>query len=165
MPHCQLIIVNYLLSLLLATSSARVVDIMREKVGNMKNIIHVLFIDDEENDAELVHLNLENASLKVTTTSTPLEALKLLANQNFDCVVSDYKMPGRSGIELCREIRKTSNIPFIIYTGWESELVAKAALDAGVDYYIKKQENLSHYHNLAKSIEHAVENRREPSIS
>jgi CheY-like chemotaxis protein len=140
-----------------------VVDIVQKRTGNTKNIIHVLFIDDEKNDAELVHLNLDNASLKVTTTSTPSEALELLAHQSFDCVVSDYKMPGMSGIELCREIRKTSNIPFIIYTGWESEKVAKAALAAGVDYYIRKQENLAHYQNLAKSIEHAVENRRDPS--
>jgi DNA-binding response OmpR family regulator len=134
------------------------------KTGNDKTI-RILFIDDERDDAELVDLNLKKASLDVTTVSTPKEALTLLGRQSFDCVVSDYMMPDMNGIQLCAELRKKSSIPFIIYTAWDSEVVAKAALAAGVDYYIQKKENLAHFENLARSIEHAVENRREQQAS
>jgi CheY-like chemotaxis protein len=130
-----------------------------EKTGN-KRTIRILFIDDEKEDAEIVGLTLKKASLDVTTVSTPKEALALLGKQSFDCIVSDYKMPGMNGIQLCVEIRKTSKIPFIIYTAWDSEAVAKEALAAGVDYYIRKQGNLAHFENLARSVEHAVEMRR-----
>ena len=133
--------------------------ILPEKKGNAKKVIRILFIDDEKDDAELVELNLKKASLDVTTVSTPREALALLKKQDFDCIVSDYKMPEMTGIELCAEIRKTSNIPFIIYTAWDSEIVANAALAAGVDYYIRKQGDLAHFENLARSVEHAVEMR------
>ncbi len=132
---------------------------MSKKIGKTRNVIRVLFIDDEEDDAELASLALENHSLSITTTTTPSKALALLATQRFDCIVSDYMMPDMNGIQLCTEVRKKSNIPFIIYTAWTSEEVASAALAAGVDYYIRKQENLSHYQNLGSSIEHAVKNR------
>ncbi len=133
---------------------------MPEKIGEAKKVIRILFIDDEKDDAELVKLNLKRASLDVTTVSTPSEALALLKKQDFDCIVSDYRMPGMTGIELCAEIRKTSKIPFIIYTAFDSESVANAALAAGVDYYIRKKGDLAHFENLARSVEHAVENRR-----
>jgi CheY-like chemotaxis protein len=136
------------------------VALVQGKTGNTKNITRVLLIDDEEDNAELVSLNLENSTLKVTTTSTPSQALMLLTDQSFDCIVSDYKMPEMNGIQLCTEVRKKSNIPFIIYTSWESEKVARAALAAGVDYYTRKQETLAHYQNLARSIEYAVKNKR-----
>lgn len=132
---------------------------MPEKNRIAKKAIRILFIDDEKDNAEIVKLNLKKASLDVTTVSAPREALALLKKQDFDCIVSDYKMPEMSGIELCIEIRKTSNLPFIIYTAWDSEIVANAALAAGVNYYIRKKVDLSHFENLARSVEHAVDMR------
>ncbi len=133
---------------------------MSARKGDAKKVIRILFIDDDKDDSELVGLSLRRASLDVTTVSTPREALELLKRQGFDCVVSDYMMPGMSGIQLCEEIRKTSRIPFIIYTAYDSEEVAQSALAAGVDYYIRKKGDLAHFENLAKSVEHAVEMRR-----
>lgn len=131
---------------------------MPEKKGNAK-VIRILFIDDDKDDAELVKLNLMRATLDLTTVSTPQEALALLKTRDFDCIISDYRMPGMTGIELCAEVRKTSNIPFIIYTAYDSEDVAQRALAAGVDYYVRKRGDLAHFENLARSVEHAVENR------
>lgn len=134
-------------------------NIVQRKPGKTRDVIRVLFVDDDEDDAELAHLVLEDYSLSVTTTTTPKKALALLATQRFDCIVSDYMMPGMNGIQLCTEVRKKSTIPFIIYTAWTSEEVARTALAAGVDYYIRKQENISHFKNLGSSIEHAVKSR------
>ena len=52
---------------------------MQGKPGKTRDIIRVLFIDDDEDDAELAHLALENHSLSVTTKTTPAKALALLA--------------------------------------------------------------------------------------
>jgi PAS domain S-box-containing protein len=65
-----------------------------------------------------------------------------------------------NGIQLCAEVRKTSTIPFIIYTGHGSEEVASAAFAAGVDDYVRKEEVLAHYRVLARRIRHAVEKRQ-----
>ncbi len=124
--------------------------------------IRVLLVDDEESQLELAKLNIEAAdpSLLITTASAPADVLNLLAAKQFDCVVSDYQMPGINGVQLCAEIRKNKNTPFILYTGKGSEEVCSIAFSVGVDDYIKKERELSHYQVIAKRIRHAVEKRR-----
>jgi len=124
------------------------------------NLIRVLLVDDEESWRELAGINLRANSIDVTEIAESSESLQLLREKIFDCVVSDYKMPNMNGIQLCAEIRKTSKIPFILYTGHGSEEVASTAFAAGADDYVRKEETLAHYQILARSIRHAVEKRR-----
>ena len=141
----------------------RWVTVLSEGVAsNTANSIRVLLVDDEESQMELTKLNLEFAdpAFKITIKLKPLEALELITIQPFDCIVSDYQMQGMNGIQFCAEVRKTSTIPFIIYTGRGSEEVASDAFAAGVDDYVRKESELSHYKVLAKRIRHAVEKRR-----
>ncbi len=134
---------------------------MQEEPNGSKNSsIHILLVDDEESFLELTTINLEGF-FTITSATRPSQALKLLSEQNFDCIVSDYKMPEMNGVQLCVEVRKTSMIPFLIYTGQGSEEVATAAFAAGVDDYVRKEETLAHYQILARRIRHAVE-RGEP---
>lgn len=128
--------------------------------------IRVLLVDDESAQLELAKLNLEqaDASLFIDTVSTPKEALTLLREQPYECVISDYQMPGTDGVQLCREIRAFSSTPFIIYTGRGSEEVASTAFSAGADDYISKEEELSHYQIMARRIRQAVEKRRFESL-
>ena len=115
-------------------------------------------MDDEEPQMELAKLSLEDAdpSITIVTTPIPSDALRLLRDQTFNCVVSDYQMPGMNGIQFCAEVRKTSRIPFIIYTGRGSEEVASAAFAAGVDDYVRKEKDLAHYQILARRIRQAT---------
>ena len=105
-------------------------------------------------------LESTDPSIQVVSVLSPNDALKLLRKESFDSVVSDYQMPGLDGIELARRIRETSDIPFIIYTGHGSEEVAEAAFTAGVDDYLQKEMNPSHFQVLAKRIRTTVEKRR-----
>ena len=129
--------------------------------------ILVLLVDDEESQMELTKLNLENAnhSLTISISTTPEEALKHLSDQTFDCVVSDYQMPGMNGIQFCKEVRKTSKIPFIIYTARGSEEVASEAFAAGIDDYVMKEPTLAHLKVLARRITHVVEKNRAEEAS
>ena len=66
-------------------------------------------------------------------------------------------MPELNGIDLTKQIRPISNIPIILYTGRGSEDVAAEAFAAGVDDYVKKEVDPTHYQVLAKSIRTSVE--------
>ena len=121
----------------------------------------ILMVDDDVDQLEISRISLEDidSNLKVTSVTTPEGALKLLEEDHFDCVVSDYKMPGMNGIMLTRKIRETSDIPVIIYTGQGSEEVASTAFEAGVDDYIRKERGLGHFKVLTRRIESAVQKR------
>jgi len=122
--------------------------------------IKILHVDDELNQLDFAQsfLGFCDPGIQVESVSSPEKALTMLkSGGGFDCVVSDYQMPGMDGIELARKMRLKSDIPIIIYTGRGSEEVAEAAFEAGVDDYIRKELNPSHYKVLAKRIRSAVE--------
>jgi len=123
--------------------------------------IRVLLVDDEETQIELAKLNLEKVdpNLTIIGTTDPSQIFELL-HQPFDCVVSDYSMHGMSGLKLNTEIKKISNIPFILYTGRGSEEVAEVAFSVGIDDYVMKEHSLANYQVLAKRIRNVVEKRR-----
>ncbi len=124
--------------------------------------IKVLFVDDEPIQYELVKLYVDSnePSLSIFYAAKASDALRLLSNGGFDCVVSDYQMSDKDGVQLCAEIRKTSNIPFILYTGRGSEEVAERALQIGVDDYVRKEKDLSSFKVLVQRIKKDVEARR-----
>jgi PAS domain S-box-containing protein len=63
-------------------------------------------------------------------------------------------------MELCRRVKREHNIPFIMYTGRGSEVVAEAAFQSGVDDYVRKEADPSHYQLLARRIRSHAENSR-----
>jgi len=125
-------------------------------------LIRVLHVDDESATLSLTKqlLEMNDPFLSVESVGSAEEALRVLEERRFDCIVSDYQMPGMDGIEFARKIKGKMNIPFIIYTGRGSEEVAEAAFAVGVDDYIRKEIDPSHYQVLARRIKMAVEKRR-----
>jgi PAS domain S-box-containing protein len=124
--------------------------------------LNVLHVDDEDDQLEFARsfLTLADSTLNVLSYNSPAKALRRISEGGIDCVVSDYMMPEMNGIELAEKVRKLSTTPFIIYTGRGSEEVAEAAFSAGVDDYIRKEANPSHYMVLAKSIRTISEKHR-----
>ncbi len=124
--------------------------------------LRILHVDDEENQLEFTKIFLEqiDKDVKIDSALTPEEALKLHEQGIYDCVVSDYKMLTMNGIELAQKVREKSSVPFILYTGQGSEEVAEKAFNAGVDDYLRKESEPTHYQVLAKRIRHTVEKHR-----
>jgi len=122
----------------------------------------VLHVDDNSDELRFTKLFLFNAdpAFQVESVSSPEEALSILQREHFDCIVSDYKMPGMDGVELAHRIRETKDTPYIIYTGRGSEEVAEAAFAAGADDYVRKELEPSHYQVLARRIRMVVEKSR-----
>ena len=124
-----------------------------------KRVIHVLHVDDDDNQLVILkHLLKEiDPLIEIVFATSPEEAIRLLYGQTFDCVVTDLLFPGMDGIEFARAVKETSNIPFIIYTGKQSEEAVEAAFAAGVDDYLLKELDKSHYRILVKRIRAAAE--------
>jgi PAS domain S-box-containing protein len=125
--------------------------------------INLLYVDDESDLATLVADMLEHEDdlFAVETATSASEGLNKLTADNFDCIVSDYDMPGRNGIEFLEAIRgEYPDLPFILYTGKGSEEVASDAIAAGATDYLQKNGSTEEYGLLANRIRNAVEQYR-----
>ena len=124
--------------------------------------IKILHVDDEGSHLEFTKIFLEelDEGVVVDSATNPEEALKLQEKNSYDCIVSDYKMLSMDGIELAQRVRRSSNVPFILYTGQGSEEVAEQAFEAGIDDYLRKESDPSHYQILAKRVRQNVDKYR-----
>lgn len=78
-----------------------------------------------------------------------------------DCIVSDYAMPRRDGLEFLERVREEHpEVPFILFTGRRDAEIANAAVSAGVTDYLQKGSGIDSYRLLANRIENAVAKRR-----
>ncbi|MBS3761159.1 MAG: response regulator, partial [Halodesulfurarchaeum sp.] len=103
--------------------------------------LSVLHVDDDPTFTDLTAemLSEHEAQFTVETAIDASEGRDRLATHSFDCIVSDYEMPGQNGIEFLETIReKHPDLPFILYTGKGSEAVASDAIAAGVTDYLQK---------------------------
>lgn len=133
----------------------------RVSIQNIETI-NVLHIDDDPThfDFTKIFLNKIDPNLKITYTNNPEKAIQQLDTHQYHCIVTDYSMPGMTGIELATKIRQHHQIPIILYTGHGSEKVAEKAFQAGVDDYIRKELDPSHYKILAKRIRNVVDKKQ-----
>ncbi|WP_222845550.1 PAS domain-containing protein [Natronomonas salsuginis] len=106
-----------------------------------RRTVRVLHVDDNRSILDLTAAfpDRELADVSVTSETTPDDALSRLETESFDCVVSEYEMSGRSGLELFEAIREDHPLlPFVLYTGKGSEEIASQAVNAGVTGYFQK---------------------------
>jgi len=122
--------------------------------------IRVLHVDDEAGLLKIAKRCLElEGDFNVDTASSVEEALRKMKKKDFDVVVSDYKMPGKDGLDLLRALKDTGcAVPFIMFTGKGREEVAIKALNLGADQYLNKTGDPGTvYGELAHSIKHAMQ--------
>ncbi|WP_058991731.1 ATP-binding protein [Haloarcula sp. CBA1127] len=125
--------------------------------------IAVLHVDDEPDflDVATEMLEQQSSKLDVITATSAAEALDRLATNPVDCLISDYRMPGKDGIELLEVVREEfPDLPFILFTGEGSEAVAGDAIAAGATDYLRKGHGTERYELLVNRIENAVEQYR-----
>jgi len=96
-------------------------------------------------------------TVTVVTATSPEAGLEVLAEEDIDCVVSDYDMAEMNGLEFLDAVRAESvTVPFILFTGQGSEAIASEAISAGVTDYLQKSTSTNQYAVLANRIENAV---------
>jgi CheY-like chemotaxis protein len=111
-----------------------------------KEPVRVLHVDDEEHELKYTKFFLEDIDPKILIESVidPIEAIELLKREDYDLVLSDYKMNYMTGIEIAEHIRSFTDIPIILYTGYGSEEIAGKAFKVGIDDYLRKKICISH---------------------
>ena len=125
--------------------------------------IRVLHVDDDSNFSDLTqaYLTQEDSRFVVETATSVAKGLESIDDDPPDCVVSDYEMPGKDGIEFLHRVREWyPDLPFVLFTGRGSEEVASEAISAGVTEYIQKDSAPEQYELLANRIKNAVSQRR-----
>jgi two-component system, OmpR family, response regulator RegX3 len=99
----------------------------------------VLIADDEPSVRDSVTYALQQEGYQVTPAVDGTDAEeKLAGDMRFDLLILDIMMPGRSGLDLCREVRARSAVPIIILTAKDAEVDKVVGLEVGADDYVTK---------------------------
>ncbi|WP_433373613.1 response regulator transcription factor [Actinoplanes sp. CA-142083] len=101
----------------------------------------VLIADDDADHRELITFSLRRAGHEVVTARDARDALALLRAGGFDAALLDVRMPGESGIELCRKLRaepSTALLPVMLVSADVNDQRILAALQAGADDFLTK---------------------------
>lgn len=104
----------------------------------MKSRNRILMIDDDKNICRLVSIYLQNEGYEVTTVNDGADGVKAFEDGNYDLVLLDIMLPSLDGWDVCREIRKTSEIPIIMLTAKGEVFDKVLGLEMGADDYLVK---------------------------
>ncbi len=106
----------------------------------------ILVVEDSDSERVWLEEALRKSGFEVASAANGLEALSLMATFSAHLVVSDWRMPGIDGVELCQRLRAVGSpayVYFILLTGQDSDNDIVSGLDAGADDYMKKPVNSS----------------------
>ena len=101
----------------------------------------ILIVDDEQDILQLVTYNLKKEGYLVEEARTGDEALRLVRERPYQLILLDLMLPGRSGMEVCRILKKdpeTAQVPIIMLTARTEEMDKVMGLETGADDYITK---------------------------
>jgi two-component system, OmpR family, alkaline phosphatase synthesis response regulator PhoP len=98
----------------------------------------ILVVDDEEHIIELVELYLRKEGYQVVSAQDGDAAIEKFSVEKPDLLVLDIMLPGADGLDVLRQVRKTSRVPVIMLTARESEVDKVVGLELGADDYLTK---------------------------
>jgi len=101
--------------------------------------MRILVIEDDVWISEMLRVGFTAKNYEVTSASNGVAGIELATTQNFDVIVTDVMMPGKTGIEVCKEVRDFNpRIPIIMLTALDSTEDKVIGFDAGADDYLVK---------------------------
>ena len=98
----------------------------------------LLLIEDDPSIREITAIGLQGAGFSVVTARDGREGLDRFATEPFDLVLLDIMLPRIDGLEVCRQIRRTSTVPVVMLTARGDTIDIVVGLEAGADDYVKK---------------------------
>ena len=98
----------------------------------------ILIVDDESNIVELIRLYLEKEGFFTVSAKNGTEALAKFRSENPDLIILDIMIPEPDGWQVCREIRRSSNVPIIMLTAKSETYDKVLGLELGADDYLTK---------------------------
>lgn len=123
----------------------------------------VLVVDDDPNIVEVLRLYFDKDGFAVISCLTGERAVDTFLASKPDLVVLDLMLPGKDGYDICREIRKTSDVPIIMLTARTDTLDKVVGLELGADDYVQKPFEPKELLARVKAVLRRVEKRDEVS--
>ncbi|MDP4093083.1 MAG: response regulator transcription factor [Bacillota bacterium] len=102
---------------------------------------NILVIDDEKEIVDLIRIYLQNEGYNVFVGFNGIEGMEIFEKQKIDLLILDIMMPGTDGLQVCRKIRESSNIPIIIISAKSQDIDKILGLGTGADDYVTKPFN------------------------
>jgi two-component system, OmpR family, KDP operon response regulator KdpE len=104
---------------------------------------NILVVDDEPQITRVLKTTLSSNGYGTRTARDGDEAVQLLKDWTPDLIITDLRMPNMDGLDLCRHVRKNSQVPIIVLSVKGEEQIKVQALDAGADDYVTKPFNVN----------------------
>ena len=101
----------------------------------------ILVVDDEQRIIDLAKMYIEQEGYRVTAATDGVAALDMILNDSPSLVVLDLMLPGMDGLEVCRRVRSTSDVPIIMLTARSDDIDKIVGLELGADDYLTKPFN------------------------
>ena len=98
----------------------------------------ILIVDDDPHIREVLQFALTKAGFSAVCASNGIEALSEAQTRKPDCIVLDITMPDMDGLEVCRQLRKTSEVPILFLSSRDDEIDRILGLELGGDDYVTK---------------------------
>jgi DNA-binding response OmpR family regulator len=98
----------------------------------------ILIVEDETQIARLVRLYLEEAGYTAVEIHSGDQAMPAFRHEQPDLVILDLNLPGREGLDICRDLRRASDVPVIMLTARDEEADRLIGLEIGADDYVVK---------------------------
>lgn len=100
--------------------------------------LNIFMIDDDEKLSRLLESFLKGFNIALSTATHPQEGLKRFLQGNYRLLILDLMLPGMDGFQVCREVRKESNVPIIMLTARGEVADRIVGLEMGADDYLSK---------------------------
>lgn len=118
---------------------------MIEQQGTTGGAKRILIVDDESAILQTLRFNLERSGYEVVTAGDGRSAVSLALREQPDLVILDIMLPLLDGVDACREIRKSSDVPIMMLTAKDQEIDKVLALEMGADDYMTKPFSLHEF--------------------
>jgi two-component system, OmpR family, response regulator len=125
---------------------------------------HILIVDDDAHIREVIRFALEKAGMQVTLAEDGRQALQQFQALAIDLIVLDINMPEFDGLEVCREIRKSSDVPILFLSSRDDEIDRILGLEIGGDDYVTKPFSPRELVARINVILKRIHNRTKPAI-
>ena len=124
--------------------------------------VRVLLVEDEESFVDALTIGLNREGFDVGIARDGLEAINLFAAHHYDLVLLDLMLPKMSGLDVCRSIRGSSDVPIIIVSAKGEEVDMVLMLEIGADDYVTKPYRLR---ELVARMRAVLRRRETPEVS
>lgn len=131
----------------------------------MTPTIKLLLIEDDQRLAALTSGYLETHGIRVSHAATGPVGLEYACSRQYDVVLLDLNLPGLDGVEVCRQLRKRSDIPIIMVTARDEMPDRVIGLDAGADDYVGKPFSARELLSRVRAVVRRAQGRVGPSLT